>query len=108
MMTALFLLEVMFEKKRTLSHLTEGFVRYPQILINVKVGEKKPFDEVPEIVDAVQKVEVELGSSGRLLLRYSGTENLARVMIEGKDQATIDRQANSVADVIKTALGKPQ
>lgn len=108
MMTALFLLEVMFEKQRTLSHLTEGFVRYPQILINVKVGEKKPFDEVPEIVDAVQKVEAELGSSGRLLLRYSGTENLARVMIEGKDQATIDRQANSVADVIKTALGKPQ
>lgn len=107
MMTALFLLEVMFEKKRTLSQLTDGFVRYPQILINVKVGEKKPFDEVPAIVNAVQGVETELGSSGRLLLRYSGTENLARVMIEGKDQATIEKQAHSVADVIKASLGNP-
>lgn len=105
MMTALTLLRAISERGLSLSKATEGFVAYPQILINVKVGEKRPFDQVPEIVEAAKIIEGELHGEGRLLLRYSGTENLARVMIEGKDQASIEAQAKRLADVIGSALG---
>lgn len=104
MMTTLFLLEALFETGKSLSEITAGFTRYPQILVNVKVKEKRPFEEVEEIVKASKHVESELGTKGRLLLRYSGTENLARVMIEGEDQTDIERQANWLADVIREAL----
>ncbi|HQZ96535.1 MAG TPA: phosphoglucosamine mutase [Pyrinomonadaceae bacterium] len=105
MMTALTLLRAISERGLSLSQATEGFVAYPQILINVKVGEKRPFDQVPEIVEAAKIIEGELHGEGRMLLRYSGTENLARVMIEGKDQASIEAQAKRLADVIGSALG---
>lgn len=104
MMTALLLLRSISERNVTLSEATAGFVVYPQILLNVKVAEKKPFDDVPEIAAAAQAVEKELEGNGRLLLRYSGTENLARVMIEGKDQAEIERQAGGLAAVIQNSL----
>lgn len=105
MLTALFLLEAARENKKTLSQLTEGFTKFPQILVNVKVGEKRPFGEVAEIAEAARTVEKQLGGKGRLLLRYSGTENLARVMIEGENQAEIERQANDLAKTIKETLG---
>ena len=105
MMTALLLLRAISEKSVSLSQASDGFVAYPQILLNVKVGEKRPFDDVPEIARAAKAVENELKNDGRLLLRYSGTENLARVMIEGKDQAAIESQAKRVADVIRANLG---
>jgi len=105
MMTALLLLRAIGERGVSLSQATEGFVAYPQILINVKVARKPPFTEVPEIADAARAVEAELHGEGRLLLRYSGTENLARVMIEGKHQATIENQANVIAAAIRSALG---
>ena len=73
--------------------------------MNVRVGEKLPFDDVPEIAAATTEIEKELHDQGRLLLRYSGTENLARVMIEGKDQAAIESQARRLAKVIEKALG---
>jgi len=104
MMTALMLLRAVVERGITLSQAVDGFTKYPQILVNVKVGEKRPFDEVPEIAAAAAEMEKELDGSGRLLLRYSGTENLARVMIEGKDQASIDEQAHRLADVIASAI----
>lgn len=104
MMTALFLLEAMHEKGMTLSQMTAGFVRYPQVLVNVRVGRKLPFEEVPEISEAARLTEKDLDGKGRLLLRYSGTENLARVMIEGEEQAEIESQANALAEVIRKAL----
>lgn len=104
LMTTLFLLEALYESRKSLSELTNGFVRYPQTLVNVKVREKHPFDEIPKIVEASKEIENELKSKGRLLLRYSGTENLARVMIEGEDQIEIERQANRLASVISEAL----
>jgi phosphoglucosamine mutase len=104
MLTALYLLQAINELGGTLSRASEGFSRYPQVLINVHVKEKKPFDEVDAIRDAAADVESKLNGSGRLLLRYSGTENLARVMIEGKDQAEIDSLANGLADVIRQQL----
>ena len=105
LMTTLFLLESLYEKGKTLGKMTKGFTRYPQILVNVKVKEKRPFEEVVEIVEASKLLENELDGKGRLLLRYSGTENLARVMIEGENQTQIESQANRLADVIKASLG---
>ncbi len=104
MQTALFLMETMAENNKTLSELREGFVQYPQILVNVKVSEKRPFEEVVDIANAAREIENELGKTGRLLLRYSGTENLARVMIEGQDQTEIESQANRLANVIGQSL----
>ncbi len=105
MMTALTLLRAISERGISLSQATEGFNAYPQILVNVKVGEKRPFESVREIADAAKMVERELHGEGRLLLRYSGTENLARVMIEGKDQSAIENQAHRLAGVIGSVLG---
>jgi phosphoglucosamine mutase len=85
--------------------LTAGFVRYPQVLINVKVKEKRPFSSVSDVAALSGEIENELDGKGRLLLRYSGTENLARVMIEGQDQFVIESQARRLADVISEALG---
>jgi phosphoglucosamine mutase len=104
-MTSLFMLEAITGKGKPFSEMTAGFTRYPQILVNVKVREKHPFEEVPAIAEASRQIEKQLNGSGRLLLRYSGTENLARVMIEGKEQSVIERQAHGLADVIRTALG---
>ena len=104
MLTTLALLEAMQERRATLSELTSGFVRYPQILVNVRVREKVAFETVPEISAAVEKIENELGERGRLLLRYSGTEALARVMIEGEKQDEINRQANDLAEIIRVKL----
>jgi phosphoglucosamine mutase len=105
MMTTLFLLESLYEKSKSLSEMIGGFTRYPQILVNVKVKEKRPFEDVFEIAEASKRLENELDGKGRLLLRYSGTENLARVMIEGENQTQIETQANRLADVIKASLG---
>lgn len=105
MMTTLFMLEAIHEKNVPFSEMTAGFTRYPQILVNVKVREKRPFDTIDEIVAASRQVEADLNGKGRMLLRYSGTENLARVMIEGEDQETIEGQANRMADIIRMRLG---
>lgn len=104
-LTTLCLLEAINESNASLSDLTAGFTRYPQILINVRVKEKIPFADVPQIAQASKDVETKLGESGRLLLRYSGTEALARVMIEGESQEEIEKLAKSLAEVIKEALG---
>ena len=105
MMTALLLLRAIREKGVSLSSGCEGFVRFPQILLNVKVREKLPFDDVPVIAAAAKQIENELDGAGRLLLRYSGTEDLARVMIEGEDQTQIEAQARRLIDVIRNTLG---
>ena len=105
MMTAVFVLDAIHELGGTFSEAVSGFVQYPQVLLNVRVREKVPFDSVPAIAAASEKIESELDGNGRLLLRYSGTENLARVMIEGKDHATIEGQAKRLAAVIEEKLG---
>jgi len=106
MMTALLLLHAVNELGVSLSEATAGFVKYPQTLKNVKVREKRPFDEVPEVAAVADEVRKELHGEGRLLLRYSGTENLARVMIEGKDQASIEEQASRIIRAIVVGLGQ--
>lgn len=105
LITTLCLLRAMKEEGKPLHDLTAGFQTFPQILLNVKVKEKRPFDEVEAIQKAAGDIETELGSRGRLLLRYSGTEPLARVMIEGESQTEIEGQAQELAQVIRETLG---
>ncbi|HEX8072169.1 MAG TPA: phosphoglucosamine mutase [Pyrinomonadaceae bacterium] len=105
LVTTLCLLRAMSDAGRPLHELTAGFVRYPQVLVNVRVAEKRPFADVPEIARHVAATEAQLAGQGRLLLRYSGTEPLARVMIEGRRQDEIERLAHALADTIRQALG---
>jgi phosphoglucosamine mutase len=95
----------MKEAAKPLHELTAGLETFPQILVNVEVKTKQPFAEVSAIQQAANEIEAELGSRGRLLLRYSGTEPLARVMIEGESQNQIEKQARQLAAVIRESLG---
>jgi phosphoglucosamine mutase len=104
MITTLSLLRAMASEEKSLDSLTKGFQRYPQILVNVKVREKRPFAEVAEIQDLAMTTESLLGDKGRLLLRYSGTEPLARIMIEGESQTEIEGYAANLATVIRETL----
>jgi phosphoglucosamine mutase len=103
--TALSVLRVMADTGRELSDLAAQLVTYPQVLVNVRVREKKELRAVPAIADAMQRVESRLAGHGRLLVRYSGTEPLLRVMIEGKDQQEIQGWAREIADSVKQHLG---
>lgn len=105
MITTLCLLRAMTDARKSLHELTQGFQTLPQILVNVRVKNKVAFKDVPEIEATAQGIENELGSRGRLLLRYSGTEPLARVMIEGGSQQQIEKQAGALANVIQKTLG---
>jgi phosphoglucosamine mutase len=105
MITALCLLRALRETGQTLTDATAGFQQYPQVLVNVRVREKVPFDELPSVDAAVRAVEERLSHKGRLLLRYSGTEPLARVMIEGEKQFEIEEYANRIAEAIKREIG---
>jgi phosphoglucosamine mutase len=103
--TALSVLRVMADTGRELVDLASQLVTYPQVLVNVRVREKKELRSVSEIAAAMDRVERRLAGHGRLLVRYSGTEPLLRVMIEGKDQQEIQGWAREIADSVKQHLG---
>ncbi len=103
--TALAVLAVMHETGTKLSELAAPYQPLPQVLLNVPVQRKPSLSELPEIAALVREVEQALGADGRVLLRYSGTEPLARVMVEGPDQGTIQKQAEGIAEAIDRALG---
>jgi len=103
--TAISLVRVMREAGKPLSQLVQGFTRFPQVLLNVRVREKVPFEALPQVQAKAQQIEQELGDRGRLLLRYSGTEPLARVMIEGEDKQQVRTSAEKLAAVIKAEIG---
>ena len=105
LITSLCVLRAMVEQDASLSDLVAGFQTYPQVLVNVAVNEKVPFTEVRAIADAAHALEERLGATGRLLLRYSGTEALARVMLEGQSQSEIEKEAHNLATVIRENLG---
>jgi phosphoglucosamine mutase len=105
MITALEVLRVIVESKRSLGELAGRFKRYPQFTINVNVKRKPPFESVPAIREAIAALEQEMDGKGRLLVRYSGTENKARVMIEGQEETTIRRQAEELARIIMEQIG---
>jgi phosphoglucosamine mutase len=91
--------------ERSLSRLLAGFVRYPQVLLNVRVAEKRDLADLPRVVAAERRARERLGEEGRLVLRYSGTEPLARIMIEGRDQQEIESLAEEIAGAIRDELG---
>lgn len=100
---ALRVLAVMVREERPLSELARVMTRTPQVLVNVKVEHKKPIDDLPDVQRLIRQVEGDLGDEGRVLVRYSGTEPKARVMIEGPDQARIQAQAESIAAALVAA-----
>ncbi len=104
MMSALQVLALMARSRRKLSELNEGFERLPQVIVNVGVAEKRPLEALPSFQEHVAEVEEELGDAGRVLIRYSGTENKARVMVEGRDEARVHEIANQLASRLKQAL----
>jgi phosphoglucosamine mutase len=103
--TALNVLRVMAETGRELGDLASQLATYPQVLVNVRVREKKDLRAVPAIADAMERVEQRLAGHGRLLVRYSGTEPLLRVMIEGRDQQEIQHWAAEIANTVRKELG---
>ncbi|MFZ2633703.1 MAG: phosphoglucosamine mutase [Desulfosalsimonadaceae bacterium] len=104
-LTAIRLMEVMQNTSRSLSDLVSVMRVYPQVLLNVNVRERVDIGSVPEIVEAIQKVERQLGDQGRVLVRYSGTQPLCRVMVEGPDKGDTHRFCRDIADVIAEKLG---
>ena len=103
--TALNVLRVMADTGRELADLASQLVSYPQVLVNVRVRERKELKSVPAIADAMARIEQRLAGQGRLLVRYSGTEPLLRVMIEGRDQQEIQGWAKEIAETVKQSLG---
>ena len=102
--TALNVLHVMADTGRELADLASELVTYPQVLVNVRVREKRDLRSVPEIAAAMERVEQRLAGQGRLLVRYSGTEPLLRVMLEGKDQQDIQTWASEIAATVRQHL----
>jgi phosphoglucosamine mutase len=105
LLTALRVLETVLDSGRTLDELTAGLVVYPQILVNVRVKQKRPLAELPRVSALIRSAEEEFGDSGRILVRFSGTEPLARVMVEGADPDLVEAAANRIADGIREELG---
>jgi len=103
--TALSVLRVMAATGRSLSSLASELTTYPQVLVNVRVKARRALDSVPAVAEAVAMVESSLTGHGRLLVRYSGTEPLLRIMLEGRDKAEIDALAHGLADVVRRELG---
>ena len=104
-LTCLQLLAIMVEKGKRLGELKKVMTRLPQILLNVGVKEKRDLSRLRRVRDKIAAVEKELGKRGRILVRYSGTEPLARVMLEGEDEEKIRRMAHEVAHEIRLELG---
>jgi phosphoglucosamine mutase len=105
LLTGLQVLAIMRRKQRALSELTVGIERFPQIVVNVPVSEKRPINEIPSLCELVSRVEKDLDGRGRVLVRYSGTEFKARVMVEGEDESRVGEYANQIAENLRRALG---
>jgi phosphoglucosamine mutase len=95
----------MQETKSSLGDLSRCMTKFPQVLLNVAVTSKPPVEQIPDLMDRAKALEVEMGGAGRVLLRYSGTESLLRVMIEGEDQARIEEMAKELVAIVRRAIG---
>jgi phosphoglucosamine mutase len=105
LLTALLLLDIVHRSGKTLAQLTADLKTFPQIIVNVRVREKRPLDSIPTVAVAIAEAEAALADSGRVVIRYSGTEALARVMIEAESEALMHLHANAIANAIRAELG---
>ena len=103
--TFLQVLAIMIQQGKPLSELRQVMQKFPQVLLNVRVREKKPLSGIPRVQEKIIQVEKALGERGRVLVRYSGTEPLARVMLEGEDEGRIHQMAQEIAAEIRLAVG---
>ncbi|MGC4049286.1 MAG: phosphoglucosamine mutase [Paludibaculum sp.] len=104
LLTALRILEIAVQQQRGLDELAEGFTVYPQKLVNVRFKHKRPLEELPSVQEEIQSTQAEFGDAGRVLVRFSGTEPLARVMVEGPTIDRVSHRAHSIARAIEAAL----
>ena len=105
LLTALVVLDLIARTGKSIGELTADLKVFPQVIVNVKVREKKPLDAIPAIADAIRAAESELADTGRVVIRYSGTEPLARVMIEAESEEAMRRHAEAIAAAIRNELG---
>ncbi|HLG13593.1 MAG TPA: phosphoglucosamine mutase [Blastocatellia bacterium] len=105
LITSIEVMRVLRDSHRTLSQHASDLTTYPQVLLNVGVRSKPPIEGLPDVQREIERVESELLGQGRLNVRYSGTQPLARVMIEGKDKDEITRQAQRIAAAITRSIG---
>ena len=105
LLTALMVLDAVHRSGKTLGELLADLKTFPQVIVNVRVREKKPLEAIPSIAAHIRAAEEELKDSGRVVIRYSGTEALARVMIEAESEEAMRRHAGTIADAIRAELG---
>jgi phosphoglucosamine mutase len=105
LLTALLLLDIVHRSGRSLAELVADLKVFPQVIVNVKVREKKPLEGIPTVAAAIRAAERDLAESGRVVIRYSGTEALARVMIEAESEPLMRHHADTIAAAIRTELG---
>jgi phosphoglucosamine mutase len=105
LLTALRVLEIMRLSGASLDELTASLEIYPQTLVNIRVRQKKALAEMPAVQAEIRACEEAFGDAGRVLVRFSGTEPLARVMVEGPDLAEVEAHANRIAGAIRAELG---
>jgi phosphoglucosamine mutase len=106
LVTALQILRIMRAKDTPLSKLAQCWTRFPQVVTNIVVREKRPFEELDNISELVADAETELKSQGgRIFLRYSGTEPKARLLLEGREPATLEKWTQKIAEAIKRQVG---
>jgi len=105
MLSALQVLAIMRRHNRTLSELAQVMIPLPQVLVNVRVAEKIDIMTIPEVARLTKEIEHSLNDTGRILIRYSGTEPLLRIMLEGPDKYQIAGWAKEIADLIENKMG---
>ena len=107
LVAALQILRIMAAKQKPLSELAQCWTRFPQKLTNLRVTEKIPFEELADVLDLVNQAEAELGAeSGRVLLRYSGTEPKVRLLLEGQDAAALDQWSEKIMSALDAQIGE--
>jgi phosphoglucosamine mutase len=105
LLTALVVLDVIRRSGRALHELIADLKVFPQVIVNVRVREKKPLETIATVADTIRHAEAELAETGRVVVRYSGTEALARVMIEAESEEAMRRHADRIAGAIRAELG---
>jgi phosphoglucosamine mutase len=105
LLTALVVLDLIARSGKSIDELTADLKVFPQVIVNVKVREKKPLESIPAVVSVIRAAEEELKDSGRVVIRYSGTEALARVMIEAESEEAMQKHAEAIAEAIRAELG---